>query len=172
MQPDDSNKQCWYALQVKSRHEFKVFERLMGAGVNVFLPSIERISKWKDRNKLIRFPLFPSYLFVNIDNTHAVRTLILKTNGVVKFLGVIPGDPEPVPEDQILALKKVLETKETLDLYPYLHEGQRVRIMRGPLAGVEGILAEKSGRHMLVLSVDIIRQSTSVAIQASDVERI
>ena len=162
----------WYAVHVKSRHEFQVYERLTGAGVDVFLPSMERLSKWKDRSKLIQFPLFPGYLFVNIDTSQSTRMTVLKTSGVVRFLGVIPGEPESVPEDQILALKKVLETKTTLDPYPYLHEGQRVRIKRGPLAGVEGILSEKSGRHLLVLSVDIIRQSTALTIEAGDVEPV
>jgi transcriptional antiterminator NusG len=173
MQPEAAkNSLCWYAVQVKSRHEFKVCERLTGAGVDVFLPSMERLSKWKDRNRLISFPLFPGYLFVHTDTSQFARMMVLKTSGVVKFLGVIPGEPESVPEDQILSLKKVLEAKMTLDLYPYLHEGQRVRIKRGPLAGVEGILSQKSGQQMLVLSVDIIRQSTALTIEAGDVEPV
>jgi transcriptional antiterminator NusG len=173
MQPDiTQNKLHWYAIQVKSRHEFKVLEKLTGAGVDVFLPSMERLSKWKDRKKIISFPLFPGYLFVHTDTSQLARMIVLKTKGVVRFLGVIPGEPESVPEDQILSLKKVLESKTTLDLYPYLHEGQRVRIKRGPLAGVEGILSQKSGRQMLVLSVDIIRQSTALTIEAGDVDPV
>jgi transcription antitermination factor NusG len=53
-----------------------------------------------------------------------------------------------------------------------LKEGQRVRIRKGPLTGVEGILVEKAGQHSLVLSVDILRQAVSIKIDASDVESI
>jgi transcriptional antiterminator NusG len=160
----------WYAVHVKSRHEFAVRDRLMGAGVETFLPSMERRSKWKDRNKFIQFPLFSGYLFVHIEKSSVSRIAVLKTKGVVRMLGNLPGEPEPVPEEQVLSLKKVIEAGTLMDPYPYLHEGQKVRIKRGPLSGVEGILVEKSGLHRLVLSVDIICQSTAVTIQAWDVE--
>ncbi|MBI5192984.1 MAG: antitermination protein NusG, partial [Nitrospirae bacterium] len=74
--------------------------------------------------------------------------------------------------EQIISLKRLLESKEALDLYPYLKEGQGVRIKNGPLAGVEGILVEKLGQHMLVLSVDILRQGVAVKIEASNVETV
>jgi transcription termination/antitermination protein NusG len=162
----------WYAVHVKSRHEFRVYERLTGAGITTFLPSLKRLSKWKDRNKLIQFPLFQGYLFVQTDNSHDARLTILKTPGVVRILGTVTGEPEPIPEEQIQSLMKLIDAGAHLDPYPYLQEGQRIRIKRGPLAGIEGLLVEKSGQHKLVLSVDILCQSTSVTIQASDVERI
>ncbi len=162
----------WYAVHVKSRHEFQVFERLKGAGINTFLPSLKQLSKWKDRNKLIEFPLFPGYLFVQTDNSHTERLAILKTKSVVRILGSATGEPEPVPEEQILSLMKLIHAGVNLDPYPYLQTGQRIRIKRGPLAGIEGLLVEKAGQHRLVLSVDILNQSTSVTIQASEVENI
>lgn len=161
---------CWYVIHVRSRHEFQVYNKLVSAGVDAFLPAIETLSKWKDRNKRIRFPLFPGYLFVHTAKSQQDKLPILKIKGVVRFLGLIPGEPEPVPDDQVLSLKKVVEAQTTLDPFPYLHEGQRVRIKRGPLAGVEGILSQKAGRQMLVLSVDILRQSTALTIEASEVE--
>ena len=162
----------WFAVHVKARHEFKVSERLKESDVEVFLPAVERSRTWKDRKKLIHFPLFPCYLFVNITTSHEDKLTVLMTKGVVRFLGSIPGEPETIPEEQILSLKKVLERKVELDPYPYLQEGHRVRIKKGPLAGVEGILVEKAGKHKLILSVDILCQSTSVTIEAADVEKI
>ena len=162
----------WYAVHVKSRHEFKVAERLSNSGIEAFLPVVERLSKWKDRKKLVAFPLFPGYLFVHIKKNPEEKLLVLKTPGVVRFIGIIPGEPEPVPDDQIISLKRLVESKESIDPYPYLKEGQRVRIKRGPLRGVEGILIERPGQHLLVLSVDILRQGVSIKIDASDVESI
>ncbi len=164
--------QNWFAVHVKSRHEFQVSERLSGAGIEAFLPAVERLSRWKDRNKLIRFPLFPGYLFVHIEKSHKALLTILKAKGVVRLLGNAPGEPEPVPDEQILSLRKIIEAKTELDPYPYLREGQLVRIKKGPLAGVEGILVEKAGQHKLVLSVDILRQSTALTINASEVESV
>lgn len=162
----------WFAVHVRSRHEFQVYDMLSYAGIESFLPAVERLSRWKDRNKLIRFPLFPGYLFVRISQSHHDRLAVLKTKGVVRFLGAVPGEPERVPDEQIEALKKVIETKIGLDPHPYLREGQRVRIKRGPLSGLEGLLVEKAGQHKLVLSVDILSQSTAVTIQATDVESV
>ena len=98
--------------------------------------------------------------------------IILKTAGVVSLLGTLPGEPEPVPEDQIISLKRIIEAGAPLDPYPYLKEGRRVRILRGPLAGAEGILVQKVNQHRLVLSIDILRQSASVTIEPADVEAI
>ena len=163
-------KADWYAVHVKSRHEFKVAERLTKSGVETFLPAVERLNRWKDRKKLINFPLFPGYIFVHIHKIYEAMLTVLKTQGVVRFLGIVPGEPEPVSEDQIISLKKLVESKETLDPYPYLKEGQRVRIKRGALAGVEGVLVERKGQHLLVLSVDILRQGVSLKIDALEVE--
>jgi transcription antitermination factor NusG len=166
------NNKHWFAVHIKARHEFKASDRLKEAGIEVFLPAVERLRKWKDRKKLIYFPLFPCYLFVNITGSHEDKLIVLKTRGVVRFLGAIPGEPESIPEEQIVSLKKVIESKIEIDPYPYLREGHWVRITKGPLAGVEGILVEKAGRHKLILSVDILAQSTSVTIEATEVEKI
>jgi transcription termination/antitermination protein NusG len=160
----------WFAVHVKSRHEFPVVERLTAAGIAVFLPAVERLRKWKDRNKLVRFPLFPGYLFVHTDASRQSQLTVLKTKGVVRMLGSVPGEPEPIPEEQIVSLKTVMEACVPVDPYPYLQEGKRVRIIRGPLEGVEGILMQKTDHHYVVLSVDILRQSTAVRIEASDLE--
>ena len=97
---------------------------------------------------------------------------VLKTTGIVMFLGVTRDEATPVPDEQILCLQRLVENKKDIDPYPYFKEGQRVRIKRGPLAGVEGILAERKGKHFLVLSIDLLRQGVSLKIEASEVESI
>lgn len=101
-----------------------------------------------------------------------MKLAVLKTPGVVRFIGLTPGEPEPVPAEQILSLKKMVDCKETLDPYPYLKEGNRVKIKSGPLAGVEGMLVERKGLHHLVLSVDILRQGVSIQVEAASVEAL
>lgn len=165
-------KRFWFAIHVKSRHEFVVSQRLKEAGVEFFSPVVERVTQWKDRKKIIAFPLFPGYLFVHIHDAHGEKLNVLKVKGVIRFLGSVGGQPESIPDEQIISLKLAVESKIDIDPYPYLQEGQRVRIRRGPLAGVEGILIEKAGVHKIILSVDILCQSTSISIQASEVENI
>ena len=167
---DSDMEYFWYAVYVKSRHEFRVHEQLTGTHIETFLPTVERLRRWKDRKKLVTFPLFSGYLFVHIPKNKDDMLAVLKTHGVVRFLSIKPGKPEPVPDIQITSLKKLVENKVDLDPYPYLTEGQRVRIKSGPLAGVEGILKERRGYQILVLSVDILQQGASVRVEALDVE--
>jgi transcriptional antiterminator NusG len=162
----------WYAVHVRSRHEAKVADRLAMKEIETFLPQVERVRKWKDRKKLIAFPLFPGYIFVHTSRQSRNLLSVLKVAGVVRIICTIPGEPDPIPEDQILSLKKLVDNKGELDPYPYLNEGQRVRIITGPLQGVEGILVEKLDKHILVLSVDVLRQGVALTISASEVEKI
>lgn len=169
---DDTLEHFWYAIYVRSRHEFKVFDRLTRAGIEAFLPSVERLRKWKDRKKIINFPLFPGYLFVRIRRSALDIMKVLKTDGVVRFVGFEPRKPEAIPEEQIESLQRLIESKEDINPYPYLKEGQRVRVKRGPLQGAEGILVKRKDRHLLIVSIDILMRSVSVQIDASDVEAI
>ena len=167
-----SNSFHWYVINVRSRHEFKVLDRLSKIGVDTFLPIVEKMNKWKDRKKLVNFPLFPGYLFLYMVTDRQNVLDVLKTSGVVNFLNKKPGEPESVPEEQINSLKKLVESRESVDPYPYLKEGQKVRVKRGPLAGVEGFLSKRIGQHILILLVDMIRQGVSLKIDAIDVEQI
>ena len=162
----------WYAVHVRSRHEMQVFKRLTLKGVETFLPSVEKQRKWKDRKKMVAFPLFPGYIFVHISKAPSEMLSVLKVTGVVRMLCTIPGEPDPIPGEQISFLKKLVENKRELDPYPYLNEGQTVQITKGPLSGIEGILVKKLDKHILVLSVDVLRQGVAVTINASDVEKI
>ncbi len=162
----------WYAVNVRSRREFQVAKRLTMAGIEAFLPTVDRLRKWKDRKKLVSFPLFSGYVFIHIPKKAQQILKVLKTNGVVRLLGSAPGEPDPIPDEQITTLKKLTENRGKLDPYPYLTEGQMVRVKKGPLNGVEGILVEKLGRHTLVLSVDVLRQGVALTIDASEVEKI
>lgn len=172
MSNTDKPQPEWFAVHVRSRHEFKVADRLEKKAIEVFLPRVERVSKWKDRKKLVAFPLFPGYLFVHTTRDSGSLLNVLKVVGVVRMICTIPGQPDPIPDDQIMSLIKLVENKEELDPYPYLSEGQRVRITKGPLHGVEGILEEKLDKHILVLAVDVLRQGVALTIDAADVEKI
>jgi transcription antitermination factor NusG len=162
----------WYAVHVRSRHEFKVTARLTGAGVEAFLPSVDRVRKWKDRKKIVTFPLFPGYVFVGLKDPDGERLPVLKTPGVVGFVGRSASGPEIMALDQVITLMKLVESREGIDPYPYLKEGNRVRIKSGPLTGVEGILIERKGLHVLAVSVDILRQGVSIQIDADCVESV
>jgi len=160
----------WFALYVQVKHEKEVVRRLDQKSIDCFLPLMECWSKRLDRRKRITLPLFPGYVFVHTVLDNYTNVNILKTPGAVSILRNSEG-PLPIPVYQIENLQTILSSSKSLDLHPYLKEGEWVRVIRGPLSGCVGILkrhAPKKGR--LVVSVDCIRQSVSVELDVEDVE--
>jgi transcriptional antiterminator NusG len=158
----------WYAVYTRSRFEKKMLAELADRSIDVFLPMREILSRWKDRKKRIWVPLFPSYIFVNQVDTPENRHRVLNVPGAVRFVGR-EGHAEPIPDEQIISVRRFLESSISVDPYPYLQIGRRVEIIAGPLKGIVGMLVQKKGRFRFVLQVDLIRQAISVEIDASDV---
>jgi transcription termination/antitermination protein NusG len=160
----------WYALYVKSRHELVVSGELQGKGIETFLPSITKLSQWKDRKKRVNVPLFPGYLFVSLLPGLEDFLRVLKTRGAVRFISLEPGHPTPVATEEISALKILLAVGENIDVYPHLKQGARVRVKNGVFRGAEGILARKEDHDILLVSIDLLGRSVGVKIYADDVE--
>jgi transcription antitermination factor NusG len=93
---------------------------------------------------------------------------IRKARGLVRILGERWDLLSVVPEDEIAAIQRVMQAAIPVLSHPYLHEGQRVRITHGPLAGVEGILVQtKPTKGLLVLSIDLLRRSIAVEVDVT-----
>ena len=162
----------WYCIHTRSRHEEVVFQRLEDKRMHAFLPKLEVWSRRKDRRKKIQKALFPGYLFVHeiLDPFH--RLEILKTPGVARILGNEMG-PVPVPDTQIESIRTILDGKSAVTPFPYLKEGQMVRVVEGPLKGCEGFLLKiKEGREKLIISVDLLQRSVAVEIDGASVEPV
>ncbi|MDR4464015.1 MAG: UpxY family transcription antiterminator [Nitrospira sp.] len=156
----------WYALRTRSRHEKLVRDQLDKQGIEPLLPTVKRLSQWKDRKKEIEVPLFSGYCFVRF--AHREKTPVQKVTGVVEIVGS-GSRPEPIPEQEIDALRRLMTSVLPYDPHPYLHEGMRVEVIRGPLQGVQGILLRKEKRHRLVLGIRLIEQAAAVEIDVKDV---
>jgi transcription antitermination factor NusG len=159
----------WFAIHTYARHEKTVAQEIRGLGMTSFLPTVKRVRQWSDRRKVVEFPIFSCYVFAKLPPTHEYRLKVLRINGVLKFVG-IHGAGIPIPEEQINALRVLVEEQLPLCSHPFLKLGQRVRIRSGALSGVEGILISRNGARTLVVSVDAIQRSLSVQISGYDVE--
>ncbi|MBI3669125.1 MAG: UpxY family transcription antiterminator [Acidobacteria bacterium] len=159
----------WYALRTYPRHEKKVHAQLRQKGVTTFLPLVSEVHRWSDRKKTIQIPLFPGYAFVRLEATVHNRLYVLRTAGVVGFVGN-GGTGLPIPDNQIEDIQKVLAHNIPCVLYPFLRVGQRVRIHSGCLEGLEGILVTCNSDRSLVVSVEAIHQSLAIRIEGYDVE--
>ncbi len=166
---EESRTLRWYALRTRSRHEKVVCDQLTQKGIEQLLPTVKRLSQWKDRKKQIEIPLFSGYCFARFPWTE--RLPVLQVAGVVNVVGS-GHRPEPIPEEQIQSLMTLMVSTLPYDQYPYLREGMAVEVVRGPLQGIRGSLVRKDKPHRLIISVHLIRQSVAVEIDASDVTPI
>jgi transcription antitermination factor NusG len=165
---DDSyDKQEWYAVYTRSRHEKVAETNLRNKGITTFLPLREVVSRWKDRKKTINVPLFPSYIFVNIGIEDIYK--VMYTKGVLKIVGC-NGTPVPVPTEQIESIRVLTQSKLKYDPYPYLDMGTEVIIKSGPLQGVIGKIVDKRSKHKIILSIDLIKRSVCVEVDVLDIE--
>ena len=157
----------WFALWTRSRHEQVVREQLQQKQVDVFLPTVTKWSRWKDRKKKIDWPLFPGYVFARFVADERIG--ILKVDGVVQVISN-NGILSPIPEEEIDSIRTLVESELAYDPAPLIKEGEMVRVAHGPLKGVIGRLIRKGAHARLVLSVDLIGQAVSVEVDAADVK--
>ena len=167
--PDQITGLHWYALRTRSRHEKMVRDQLVQQGIEPLLPTVKRLNQWKDRKKEVEVPLFSGYCFVRF--TSDQKLSVLKTVGVVDIVG--GGQrPEPIPDEEITAIQTLIASVLPYDPHPYLQEGMKVEVIRGPLQGLHGILLRKEKRHRLILGVRLIQQAAAVEIDTADVAPI
>src|SRR5687768_9522861 len=164
----DSDEVHWFALWTRSRHEQVVREQLEQKRVDVFLPTVTKWSRWKDRKKKIDWPLFPGYCFARFDPEDALQ--VLKCSGVVSIVS-FDGKPAPIPEVELDSIRTLVTSELQYDPCPLLHEGMLVEVVHGPLKSVVGRLLRKdANRARLVLAVELIGQAVSVEVDAADVK--
>ena len=158
----------WYALWSKSHCEQMVFDQLAAKGFQVFLPKIEVWSRRNGGRHCISVPMFPGYLFLHHAMDLNSYIEVLKTRELVRVLGDGRDRLAVVPDAEIDAIQKVVQAHLPALPYPYLREGQRVRITKGPLAGVEGILVHtKPNKGLLVLSIELFQRSVAVEVDCT-----
>lgn len=158
----------WYALWTQSHCEQMVHDLLAAKGFHLFLPKIEVWSKRNGSRHRIHVPMFPGYLFLRHSMDHHSYVEVRKVRGLVRILGEGWDRLAAVPEAEIQAIHKLVNSELPAFHYPYLREGQRVRITQGPLANVEGILVQtKPEKGLLVLSINLFQRSVAVEVDCT-----
>ncbi len=162
----------WYAVRTRSNYEHKVNCLLAKKSSNTFYPTVLKWSRRKDRKKKIARPLFPGYLFVECTCSPYDWLEIKKTDGVVNILGN-KKIPQPIPQEQIDTVRKIVEAGIDPLPHPYLNIGERVVVVDGPLRGAVGIFERFNDKKgSLVISVDLLGRSLSAEVDSSVVERL
>ena len=151
----------WYALKVRTNGESKSNLALITKGYETFLPTYIDVRRYSDRLKKVPAALFPGYLFCRLDVEY--RLPVLTTSGVESIVG-IGGEPLPIEEEEIRVIRKVVHSGVEAIPWPYLKEGDRVRVQFGSLTGVEGTLIKVRGAARLVISIHFLQRSISFEV--------
>jgi len=161
----------WRVLWTRSNCEQLVCDQLAAKGFDLFLPTAEAWSRRGGVRVRGPVPLFRGYLLLRHAVDEASYLEVYKARGLVRMLGERWDRLEVVPDSEIAAIQKVVHSDLPIFPYPYLRAGQRVRITRGPLADVEGILVRGNPKKgLFVVSVDLLRRSVAVQLDCTLLE--
>jgi transcription antitermination factor NusG len=164
---------AWYAVWTRSNFEQNVTDQLLAKGFEVFLPKAASWARRGRARRALEVPLFPGYLFVHREMDKTSHVEILKARGVVRVLGDRWDQLATVPEEQIHAVRRIADAGLPVFPYPLLREGMRVRIVGGPLEGLEGIfLRGRPVKGLLVVSVNLLQRSVAVEVDCTLVEAL
>ena len=166
---EENLSQDWYAVCTRHQHEKSAARILEYKQFEVFLPLYKVRRRWQDRIKEISVPLFPGYVFVRGGPARWLQ--ILTTAGVSSIVSC-GGRPAAIPFSEVEGVRRIVESTLRIEPHPFLRCGDWVRVVYGPIAGVEGILLRKKNMARLVLSVEMLGKSAAVEVDATHVERI
>ena len=161
--PAERNALPWFAVRVKSNYEKAVATALRGKGVEEFLPIYCVKRRWSDRTKIVELPLFAGYLFCRLDLTK--RMPLLTTPGFLYLVGC-GRCPEPVANQEVEAIRAVVDSGLPALPWATVMVGQKVRLERGPLRGVEGVVAKIAGQQRIYVAVSLLQRSVSLEVDS------
>jgi transcription antitermination factor NusG len=159
----------WYAFRVRPRHEKSVSTLLRSKCFNEFLPLLKTNSRWADRVATIERPLFPGYIFCEVERHHV--SSVRSTPGVFDVVRA-GSSPLPARRDEVESLLHAV--RHNLPIEPCNFEGYRggewLRITAGPLSGLCGTLVRVRGEDRLLISIELLHRQVLVEMQAASVE--
>ena len=165
-----SEPRAWHALWTRSHCERLVHDQLAAKGFAPFLPTLSVWSVRGGKQHRISVPMFPGYIFLPGGIGKLDYIEVRKSRGLVQLLGQSWDKLAEIPHREIASIRLLQAPELNAAPHPFLRRGNRVRVVRGPLTGVEGYLTSvdpEKGR--LVVSVELLQRSVSAEIDCSSV---
>lgn len=160
----------WYLIYTKPQKELVARENLERQGYEIYLP-MARLRRRRMGKGVTRVePLFPRYIFIKLDTKTDNWSPIRSTLGVsnlVKF-GMYPS---AVPEALIELLCDRCDEEGVQDITPEDYkEGEAIRVMEGPMTGLEGVFLAKTSSDRVMVLLDIVGKHTRVSLTTEKLE--
>jgi transcription antitermination factor NusG len=157
----------WFAITVKVKYEKVVADALTARGLDAFLPYYVTLRRWSDRVKKLEVPLFSGYVFGRFDLERRSEVCTIPGYRSIVSFG---GKATPVDPQELDVIRRVVQADGLFAPHPFLRMGQTVRVTRGPLAGVEGILTQMTDGFQVIVSVSILQRSVAVKLDTSMID--
>jgi transcription antitermination factor NusG len=163
----------WYACYTRARAEKRTYTALVERGIDAYLPLAPKLSQWKDRRKLVEFPLFPSYVFGRFAPDELYR--VLNVPGV-STLVKSNGRPAAIRDEELENVRRLVSVLARGEVQaehrPFFTEGQWVEVVDGPLLGVRGVVVENRSRCRVLVGLRAIGQGLEVEVKTSVLKAI
>ena len=162
----------WFAVTCKPRQEAVAEENLLRQGFHVYLPRIRirlrRRGHWIDAVEV----LFPRYIFIRIDPQRRSTATVRSTRGAVGMVR-FGGQPAVVPDAVMDALKQREDAASGMheDQRPLFNAGEAVKLVDGPLAGMEGVFTEQDGDKRVIILLELLGKANKVAVSRDWIAR-
>lgn len=155
----------WYALQHKPAQGDRALEHLQNQDISCFYPKItvEKIRAGKRTKKLE--PLFPGYLFVNLEKTDPIWSKLRSTRGVLRVVS-FAHKPAAISDEVIQQIKDGLHTvTERGGIKP----GQAVELCEGPFLGLNAIFQAYDGEERAIVLISFMQKQQAVRVPVANV---
>jgi transcription antitermination factor NusG len=149
----------WLVVQVRPRSEIACASLLARKGYETFVP----LRFESDR------PLFSGYVFARPTGDTAAR--VVTTPGVIRLV-VFDGRPAEIECAEIESIRSIVRSGAPYRAGTVFEAGDRVRILDGALAGVEGVVYSIKSRRKLLVSISLLQRSVMVDIEACRLTRV
>lgn len=166
----------WYVVYTKRFQESKLEEYFMAfsssrsLNYQSYLPLTNEVKTWSDRKKVKKVPLFNNYLFIKHDESGFQN--IKKMPGFVEYVR-FGKYPSLVPEQQIMMVKAVLEADSfATSKARSLVKGEKVRIIKGPMEGMEGELIKDQLNLKVAIEVTYLERSLQVSVPINNILKL
>jgi transcription antitermination factor NusG len=158
---------AWYALYVRTNCERIAACGLDELRVRHFLPTYRTRREGVGNVRWLDKPLFPGYLFCNIDLDRGPK--LYNVPGMIKIVNS-GRSPAPISESEIDSIRLIIGSNVPISPSPFLTRGEEVIIADGPLRGITGLYREtqKSGR--LVISFPLLQRSINISLEPGWIE--
>jgi transcription antitermination factor NusG len=157
----ENSMKGWYVIYTRPKSERKVKLHLEKAAITTFLPTMKTIRQWHDRKKAVDALLFPSYIFVYLQNTQQYFDS-LNADG---FLYYVKTEKKMarVSDEIIYNIRLLVNGNTEIEVTDrYFRPGQKLVIGEGPLTSLSCEMVQYNGNNRILVRLNLLNRNIMV----------